>query len=128
MFAVKSVMHRAGQLTSRVRRRMPGERARVMRARALQANAERLRAALASAEARADEAEGALAGAQAEVEIATRDLQARAPRAEAGAQALCRDSWPRSGAGGAPRCRCRERRARCLAPASGPELPRGCAL
>jgi len=111
---VKSVMHRAGQLTCPVRRRMPSERARVMRARALQADAERLRAALASAEARADEAEGALAGAQAEVEIATRDLQARAPRAEARAQALCRASWPRSGAGGAPRRRCRWRRAGCL--------------
>ena len=42
-----------------------------------QSEAERLRSALAAAEARADEAEGALAGAQAEVETATRDLQAR---------------------------------------------------
>ena len=44
---------------------------------ARQSEAERLRSALAAAEARADEAEGALAGAQAEVETATRDLQAR---------------------------------------------------
>jgi hypothetical protein len=65
---------------------MPGECATALCA--PQADAERLRAALASAEARADEAEGALAGAQAEVEIATRDLQARALRADTGAPAL----------------------------------------
>lgn len=44
---------------------------------ARQSKAERLRSTLAAADARADEAEGALAGAQAEVETATRDLQAR---------------------------------------------------